>query len=103
MSQPKLPPDLSAQLSYLGLSAQCYQPVSMFKPDKRKLPNVANEDDPWQVFLRRPGEIGVLAVAYGDTLREAIDAAIDLRPGVSAAARRLAVAVEELTETIQCL
>lgn len=102
MSQPKLPPDLAEQLRYLGLVVSCYQPVTHFKPGTRKLPNVPNPDDPWQVFLRRHGEIGVLAVAYGETLREAIDAAIYMRPGISGAMIRLGDACGDLAETIKC-
>lgn len=102
MSQPKLPPDLSAEIAYLGFVASCYQPVSMFKPDKRKLPNIPNEDDPWQVFLRRPGEVGISTVAYGSTLREAVEAALYLRPGLTAAMIRLGDALEGLTGDLQC-
>lgn len=102
MSQPKLPPDLAAEIAYLGFVASCYQPVTMFKPDKRKLPNVPNEDDPWQVFLRRPGEIGIPISASGETLREAVEAALYLRPGLSAAMIRLGDALDGLTGDLQC-
>lgn len=102
MSQPKLPADLAEELRYFGLTVMCYQPVTHFKPGNRKLPNVPNADDPWQAFLRRPGELGVLAVTYGETLREAVEAAIEQRPGVSAAMLRLGAAVEELAGAIQC-
>lgn len=104
MSQPKLDSDLSAQLAYFGLKVHCYQPVSHFKKTPpRPLPNVPRDDDPWEVFLRKSSGIGiVLAVAYGATLREAVESAIHMRPGLSGALMRLAEAVDDLTETIQC-
>lgn len=103
MSQPKLPPDLVEELAYFGLVASCYQPVSMFKHNKRKLPNVAEPDDPWQVFLRRPGEMGITITATGATLREAVEAALYLRPGLSPAMIRLSDALDGLTEDLRCL
>ncbi len=105
VSQPRLSPETEARLSNLGLRVHCYQPVSLFKPGKRTLPNVPNKDDPWEVFLRsaRADVPGVLATACGDTLREAIELAISKRPGVRAATARLADAVGDLAETIQCL
>ena len=102
MSQPRLPSDLTAQLQHFGFVAHCYQPVSMFKPGKRTLPNIPEADDPWQVFLRRPDEIGVIVVAYGETLREAVEAALFLRPGLSPAMIRLSAALHDLTEGLQC-
>lgn len=103
MSQPKLPPDLAGDLNTLGFVASCYQPISLFKKTPaRTLPNIARDDDPWQVFLRRPGEIGVVVVGYGETLRDAIEEAIRLRPGVLPAVRRLTDALDELVESIQC-
>lgn len=102
MSQPRIPPDLAAEIAYFGFYASCYQPVSLFKQDKRKLPNVPNDDDPWQVFLRRPGDIGIAISACGATLREAIDAALYYRPGLSAAMIRLGDAVDGLTEDLKC-
>lgn len=104
MSQPKLPTDLAGDINTLGFVASCYQPISLFKKTPaRTLPNIARDDDPWQVFLRRPGEIGVVVVAYGATLREAIEEAIKQRPGVTAAMSRLDVALGDLVETMQCL
>lgn len=103
MSQPKLPPDLAGDIATLGFVASCYQPIGMFKPGKRTLPNVPNPDDPWQVFFRRPDEIGVVVTAYGHTLREAINQAISQRPGLSGAMERLDTALGDLTETLRCL
>jgi len=104
MSQPKLPPDLAGDLNTLGFVASCYQPISLFKKTPaRTLPNIARDDDPWQVFLRRPGEIGVVVVGYGETLRAAIEEAIRLRPGLQPAVQRLKAALGDLTETMQCL
>ncbi len=103
MSQPKLPPDLAEELRHFGFVASCYQPVTLFKRQPpRTLPNVARDDDPWQVFLRRPDEIGVAVVAYGETLREALEEALFLRPGLSAAMIRLGAAVDDLTGGLQC-
>jgi hypothetical protein len=105
VSQPKLPADIEAELAGFGFVSHCYQPVSLFKPGKRALPNVPNKDDPWEVFLRyraRP-HIGIVSIGYGATLREAINDAISKRPGVTAAVARLGAAMEDLTGTFQCL
>ena len=74
--QPKLPPDLARFLHHAGFRASCYQPVSMFPKDGRKLPNVACATDPWQCFLRRGDSPWVETMAVGPTLREAVEQAI---------------------------
>lgn len=76
--QPKMPTDLARLLNQAGLSASCYQPVTMFPKDGRKLPNVPIESDPWECFLRREGSPWVEARATGATLRAAVEAAVGL-------------------------
>lgn len=99
--QPKLPPDLRAELSFNGLSAQCYQPVSLFR-GKRKLPNVPEPSDPWECFLRREGEFGVVGRGVGATLRDAVEIALRFRKGqgLLAAMNMLGDQLDLLTEAI---
>lgn len=82
MSQPKIPADLRAQLNHHGVEASCYQPVTWFKKDPpRKLPNVARDDDPWHIVLRRKDRViwadgSTVIQVRGETLREGLEAAL---------------------------
>lgn len=98
VTQPKLKSETRAVLFHHGMSAMCYQPVALFRPGKRKLPNVAEPDDPWECFLRRPGEFGVVARGIGDTPDEAVANALDVQPfGLMPAIQRLGNALSALT------
>jgi len=100
---PKLPPDLRAELAFHGFQAACYQPVTLFAKNNRKLPHVPEPGDPWECFLRRPGQFGVVGKAIGATLREAVEAAIKSTQstGLRAAVSRLETEIEKLTEAMR--
>lgn len=107
MSQPKIPADLRAQLNYFGVNASCYQPVSWFKKDGRKLPNVPNADDPWHICLRRNDRViwadgSTVIQVRGETLREGLEAALAAMhaPGLLAKIATLGDAVDALAGTI---
>lgn len=107
MSQPKIPADLAAELQRMDANASCYQPVTMFKKDGRKLPNVPNADDPWHVVLRRNDRViwadgSTVAQATGETLREAIMNAINKTtpPGLLPKMAALGEAVDRLAGSI---
>jgi hypothetical protein len=99
----KPPADLERLLHQAGLTASCYQPVTLFVKNGRKLPNVAEPCDPWQCFLRRPGEFGVVARAVGPTLRDAVEEAFlsMLEPmGLLGSMSRLGEELGALTEAV---
>lgn len=108
VSQPKIPADLRAQLNYFGVHASCYQPVGWFKKDPpRKLPNVARDDDPWHVVLRRNDRViwadgSQVIQVRGETLREAIENALKAMqpPGLLPKIAALGEAVDGLASTI---
>lgn len=108
MSQPKIPPDLRAQLNYHSVHASCYQPVTWFKKDPpRKLPNVARDDDPWHVVLRRNDRViwadgSQVIQVRGETLREALEAALAAMtaPGLLPKMAALGEALDGLAGTI---
>lgn len=108
MSQPRIPADLAAELQRMGAHASCYQPVTLFKKDGRKLPNVPNADDPWHVVLRRNDRViwadgSTVAQATGETLREAIMNAINktIPPGLLPKLSGLGEAVDRLVVAIR--
>lgn len=98
MTQPKLKSDTLAVLNHHGLSAKLYQPVTLFRPGKRKLPNVPEPDDPWECFLRHHGEFGIAARGRGDTPDEAVADALNTRSntGLKFAISNLADAFDDL-------
>lgn len=105
MKQPRIDADLARELYHLGLNASCYQPVTMFIKNGRKLPNVAEPCDPWHVVLRRNDRVAwadgsQVVQAVGPTLREATEAAISSRPkpGLTRAMSDLGQAVDSLVE-----
>lgn len=102
MSQPKIPLYYRMTLDLLGLQASCYQPTNLFPKDGRKLPNCPVPSDPWEVFLRKTGEFGVVGTGTGATLTDALEAAIHSRTGrgLTAAMRALGEQMDLLTETI---
>lgn len=102
--QPKIPLLYRMTLNLLGLEASCYQPVRLFHKNGRKMPNVPEADDPWEVFLRREGEFGIMGTGVGATLSDALEIAIKHRQGrgISAAMATLGEQIDLLTETIQC-
>lgn len=107
MSQPKIPADLRAQLNYFGVEASCYQPCSWFKKDGRKLPNVAQPDDPWHIVLRRKDRViwadgSQVIQVRGETLREGLEAALAAMqaPSLLAKMATLGDAVEALAMTV---
>lgn len=101
MKQPKLGAGTLALLDHHEYVAKLYQPVHLFKPGKRKLPNVAEPDDPWECFLRRPGEFGVVASGRGDTPDDAVLAALYWRPGLKWAVMRLERACDDLAKVMR--
>lgn len=104
MSQPKIPLYYRMTLNMLGLQASCYQPVGLFIKNGRKLPNVPEPCDPWQVFLRKEnGEFGIIATGTGATLSDALDAAIQncAGRGLTAAMARLGDQCALLAEAIR--
>lgn len=100
MPQPKIPLYYRMTLELLELQASCYQPVTLFKKNGRKLPHVAEPGDPWEVFLRSKGHFGIIGKGVGDTLDEALDAALKNRTGLKPAMQRLVRAIDELMDAM---
>lgn len=102
MPQPRIPQDIQVVLYELGLGASCYQPTHLFHKNGRKLPNCAEPTDPWEVFLRREGEFGIIGKGVGATLRDALEIAIANRTGrgLLAAVGTLGEQLDLLVETI---
>lgn len=100
MSQPKLSAGTRALLDHHEMQASLYQPVSMFHKNGRKLPHCAEPGDPWQCFLRRQGEFGVISEGYGATPDDAVAAALYHRPGLKYAMVRLEHALDDLIGAI---
>lgn len=101
--QPRIPLFYRMRLDLHGLKASCYQPVHLFLKSGRKLPNVAEPADPWQVFLRRDnGEFGVVGEGVGATLPDALEIALKNRraAGLLHAMARLGEQLDLLTETV---
>lgn len=103
MARPKITFFYRMTLDMLGLEASCYQPVHLFHKNGRKLPNVAEPDDPWQVFLRKRGEFGIVGRGVGATLSDAISIALQNREGrgLTAAMRTLGEQVDLLSEALR--
>lgn len=102
--QPKIPLFYRTALLAAKLEASCYQPPRLFHKNGRKLPNAAEESDPWEVFLRREGEFGIVGTGVGATLPDALAVALRHRSGrgLLPALSVLGEQIDLLTETIRC-
>lgn len=101
--RPRIPRHLQATLDVYHLEMSAFQPVHLFPKDGRKLPNVAIETDPWEVFLRKPGSFGVVGRGVAPTLVEALTLALKGRSGrgLLTVMKELGDALDGLTEVVR--